>query len=201
VASLYGRNNLSELVNATTKDVFIPLTVGGGIRSIDDAFQILRSGADKIAINTAAVKNPRIIENLAERFGSQCVVLSVEAKRSGTSSWEAYTDGGREQTGLDVLQWVKTATDLGAGEIFLTSVDQEGTRQGFDVELISTVSSAVSVPVIASGGLGKPNDLIKVAGANASAAAIADAFHYNRFTVSDIRSEAKKLGLDVRVIA
>ncbi len=143
VASLYNRNSLLDLVRRTAEHVFIPITVGGGLRSLDDVEQALRSGADKVAIDTAAVARPELITEVATRFGSQCMVLSIEAKRSGESRWEAYTDNGREHTGYDVVEWDSPRGDLGAGEIMLTSIDQEGTRRGFDIALTRAVSDAV----------------------------------------------------------
>jgi imidazole glycerol-phosphate synthase subunit HisF len=199
VASLYGRNSLGEIVQNAAENVFIPMTVGGGIRSIDDAMHILRCGADKVAINTAAVANPRLITDIARRFGSQCMVLSIEAKRIGPDRWEAYTDNGREDTGLDVIEWVKRGVALGAGEVLLTSVDQEGTRKGFDVALIRAVTGEVAVPVIASGGMGTPEhmvDVVKTGGADA--VAMADMLHYRRATTAEIRAAARKAGLHVR---
>src|SRR6185437_12546090 len=136
VASLYERNSLTDIVEKATRNVFVPLTVGGGVRSVEDARKLLASGADKVGINTAAVRRPALIAEIAQRFGSQAVVLSIEAKRSSPGHWEAYTDNGREHTGLDVVAWAKRATELGAGEILLTSVDQEGTRKGLDVALV-----------------------------------------------------------------
>lgn len=198
VASLYGRNNLSELVSKTASDVFIPLTVGGGIRTVENVKELLKSGADKIAINTAAVKNPKIITEIAERFGSQCVVLSIEAKRKPSGGWEAYTDGGRERTGLDAVEWIKQGASLGAGEILLTSVDQEGTRKGFDLTLVKAATSAVAIPVIASGGFNNPSDLMSAASVNASAIAIADALHYGRYSIAQIKSAAAAQNIEVR---
>ena len=199
VASLYGRNNLSDIVKAAAKDIFIPMTVGGGIRSIDDATEILRNGADKVAVNTAAVKNPQLISDIAQTFGCQCMVLSVEAKETIKGNWEVYTDNGRERSGKDVIEWVKYGVSLGAGEILLTSVDKEGTRKGFDIPLVKAVSSAVDVPIIASGGMGVPEDLLTVVNeANADAVAMADILHYNRSDVGDIRLIAKTSGLGVR---
>jgi cyclase len=199
VASLYGRNNLREIVESAARDVFIPLTVGGGIRSVEDATQLLRCGADKVAVNTAAVANPCLISEIARRFGSQCMVLSVEAKQLETGRWEAYTDGGRERTGLDVVEWVKRGVALGAGEILLTSVDREGTRRGFDLDLVRAVTGEVSVPVIASGGMGKAEDLVSVVReALADAVAMADILHYQRATVGEIRRVARSAGLSVR---
>lgn len=201
VASLYGRNNLTDIVRRTAEDVFIPITVGGGLRSIDDVTLMLRSGADKVAINTAATKRPELISEIAQRFGSQCMVLSIEAKSVGPGRWEAYAENGRERTGLDVFEWASRAVNLGAGEILLTSVDREGTRSGFDIELTRTVASAVPVPVIASGGMGSTDHLIEVVSAGkADAVAMADILHYERMTLSQIREAALAAKLLVRQI-
>jgi cyclase len=200
VASLYGRNHLGDIVKAAAKDLFVPMTVGGGIRSVEDATEILRAGADKVAVNTAAVLNPKLITDIARRFGSQCMVLSIEAKQVGPDRWEVYTDNGRERTGLDVVEWVKRGVEMGAGELLLTSVDREGTRKGFDVALVKAVSSEVAVPVIASGGMGKPEDLLAVVNeGGADAVAMADILHYKRSDISDIRTVAENAGLGVRL--
>lgn len=199
VASLYGRNNLSDIVQSAARDLFVPMTVGGGIRSVDDARHLLRCGADKIAVNTAAVAQPGLITDIARRFGSQCMVLSIEAKQVGNGRWEAYTDNGRERTGLDVVEWAKKGVGLGAGEILLTSVDREGTRKGFDVDLVKAVTAEVNVPVIASGGMGKPEDLVEVVQrGEADAVAMADILHYKRATLGDIRRTAQAAELGVR---
>ncbi len=199
VASLYGRNHLGEIVRSAVKDIFVPITVGGGVRSVDDATQILRNGADKVAINTAAVADPNLISRVAHRFGSQCMVLSIEAKQVGSDRWEVYTDNGRERTGLDVIDWVKRGVSLGAGEILLTSVDKEGTRRGFDVALVKAVSGEVSVPVIASGGMGKPEDVLDVVrDGGADAIAMADILHYKRAEIGQIRAIAERAGFQVR---
>ncbi len=199
VASLYGRNHLGNIVKAAAKDIFVPMTVGGGIRSVDDATEILRAGADKVAVNTAAVSNPQLIADIAQRFGSQCMVLSIEAKQVGPDRWEVYTDNGRERTGLDVVEWVKRGVAMGAGEILLTSVDKEGTRKGFDIALVRAVSAEVAVPVIASGGMGKPEDLLAVVNeGGADAVAMADILHYKRAEIGDIRAIAENAGLGVR---
>ena len=199
VASLYGRNNLSDIISRAAKNVFIPITVGGGIRSVDDARHILRSGADKVAINTAAVARPALITEVAHRFGSQAMVLSIEAKQVAPGKWEAYTDNGRERTGLDVLEWVQRGVDLGAGEILLTAVDREGTRSGFDLDLVRKVSSTVPVPVIASGGMGNMTHFIEAASkGQADAVAMADVLHYGRMSIADIRKSAIESGLPVR---
>ena len=200
VASLYGRNNLMDIVYRTAEEVFIPITVGGGVRSEEDVRTLLRSGADKIAINTAAAKRPQIISELAERFGSQCIILSIQAKRQDGDWWEAYTDNGRERTGLDAVEWAKKGAGLGAGEILVTSVDREGTQTGFDVELVRQVSSAVSIPVIASGGMGSVEHLSEVAiEGQANAVAMADVLHFNRIPFSHIREHAHRSGLPVRI--
>jgi cyclase len=199
VASLYGRNHLSEIIGNATRDIFIPLTVGGGVRSVEDVREILRNGADKVAINTAAIANPHIITDIARQFGSQCVVVSIEAKEVGAEHWEAYTNNGRERTGLDVVDWVKTCVSNGAGEVLITSVDREGTRKGFDTELIKAVSTVVNVPIIASGGMGKPEDLISAVNiGGADAIAMADILHYGRAKICEIRDVALSNGFGAR---
>ena len=199
VASLYGRNHLGDIVKNAVKDIFVPITVGGGIRSVKDAADILRVGADKVAINTAAVNNLQLITDIARHFGSQCAVLSIEAKEVALDRWEVYTNNGRERTGLDVVEWAKRGVEIGAGEILLTSVDREGTRKGFDISLVNAVTEAVTVPVIASGGMGVPEDLLTVVNqGNADAVAMADILHYKRSEIGEIREVAKNSGLRVR---
>lgn len=199
VASLYGRNSLHDIVKRTAQDVFVPLTVTGGIRSVDDVREVLRAGADKVGINTAATKRPELIREVAHKFGSQCMVLSIEAKRVAPGRWEAYTDNGREPTGFDVVEWAQRGVELGAGEILLTSVDQEGTRHGFETALIHAVSTAVPVPVIASGGMGKAADaIVAIVEGRADAVAMADLLHYKRGTLADIRAALHGASLDVR---
>jgi len=199
VASLYERNNFLNIVRRTTENVFIPITVGGGVRSVDDVREVLRSGADKVAVNTAAIKRPGLISEISRMFGSQCMVLSIEAKKVGKNQWEAYCDNGREKTGIDVISWAKQGYSLGAGEILLTSVDMEGTGKGFDIDLVREVSTAVSIPVIASGGMGSCADLEKVVKEGlADAVAIANVLHYNKMTVMDIRKEVLQCGINVR---
>lgn len=199
VASLYGRNSLGDIVKSAAQDVFVPITVGGGIRSIEDVTHLLRCGADKVAINTAAVANPGLITEIARRFGSQCMVLSIEAKRIAADRWEVLTDNGRENTGLDVIEWVKRGVELGAGEVLLTSVDQEGTRKGFDISLVRAVTSEVAVSVIASGGMGVSEHVVDVVQrGGADAVAMADILHYDRATVADIRRTARTAGIHVR---
>lgn len=199
VASLYGRNHLGDIVRAAAENIFVPMTVGGGIRSVDDATQILRAGADKVALNTAAVANPQLITDIARRFGSQCMVLSIEAKQISAGRWEVYTDSGRERTGLDAIDWIKRGVSMGAGEVLLTSVDREGTRKGFDIDLVRAASAEVSVPIIASGGMGTYQDMVSVArDGGADAVAMADILHHRRAEVGDIRAHAIAAGLGVR---
>lgn len=199
VASLYERTNILSIIRKTTQDVFIPITVGGGIRSVENVREVLRAGADKIAINTAALKNPPIISEISKRFGSQCMVLSIEAKKIGNNKWEAYYDNGREKTGIDVVEWAVNGWKLGAGEILLTSVDKEGTAKGFDVELIHAVSNAVSIPVIASGGMGTVEHLVEaVHDGCADAVAMAHVLHYGKMTVMDVRAAAVERNVEVR---
>jgi cyclase len=201
VASLYGRNSLSDIIRRTADRVYIPITVGGGIRSVDDARHILRSGADKVAINTAAIGRPELITEVSRKFGSQAMVLSIEAKQVAPGKWEAYTDNGRERTGQDVIAWAVRGVELGAGEILLTSVDREGTRKGFDIDLIRQVSEAVPVPVIASGGMGSIDHFIEAAGKGlADAVSMADVLHYKRIPLGDIRAAALNAGLAVRKV-
>lgn len=201
VASLYGRNSLHDVVRRAAQDVFVPLTVTGGLRSVDDVREMLRAGADKVGINTAATKRPELMREAALKFGSQCIVLSIEAKRVAPGRWEAYTDNGREPTGLDVVEWAQRAVELGAGEILLTSIDQEGTREGFDLALITAVSSVVSVPVIASGGMGSAQDaVLAIREGRADAVAMADILHYNRTTLVDIRADVRTAGIDMRAL-
>lgn len=199
VASLYGRSKLTEIVRRAAEDVFIPMTVGGGIRSIEDVRDLLGAGADKVAINTAAVHRPELIREVARRFGSQCMVLSIEAKQQGLGHWEVYTDCGRERSGIDVVEWARKGEELGAGEILVTSIDREGTRQGFDLELTRAITSAVGIPVIASGGMGKASDLVDVVTqGKADAVAMADVLHYERATLGELRQAAQSAGIQVR---
>ncbi len=199
VASLYGRNHLTEIVSRAAENIFVPMTIGGGIRSTDDVRTLLRCGADKVAVNTAATKRPELISEVARQFGSQCMVLGIEAKRRSADRWECYTDNGREPTGLDVVEWSRRGVELGAGEILLTSVDREGTAEGFDLELVRAVADAVPVPVIASGGMGNMGHLAAVLSETpASAVAMAHVLHYGLAAVPDIRREAAAAGIAVR---
>jgi len=200
VASLYGRNNLIDVVTRATEHVFVPMTVGGGIRSVEDARALLRAGADKVAINTAAVKDPTLIKQLSDVWGSSTIVLSIEAKKTDSGKWEAYTDNGRERTGLDVVQWAQRGAELGAGEIFLTSVDKEGTKKGFDCELVGEVTKCVDIPVVASGGFGELSHLSELLETSSpTGVAIADALHYDRLSLSQIRKFCFENGLPTRV--
>lgn len=201
VASLYQRNNLTDLIKRAADQVYVPITVGGGIRSLDDVSNMMHSGADKVAINTAAIARPGLISEVARRYGSQCMVIGIEAKNVGAGRWEAYTDNGRERTGRDVVQWAREAVALGAGEVLLTSVDKEGTRKGFDLALLREVCAAVNVPVVASGGFGKPDDLVQASQCGVSGIAVADALHWKRCAMADIKAAGVAAGLDIRVDA
>ncbi|KPF48703.1 imidazole glycerol phosphate synthase subunit HisF [beta proteobacterium AAP121] len=199
VASLYGRSKLTEIVRRAAHDVFVPMTVAGGIRTVEDVTDLLRAGADKVAINTAAVHRPELISEIARRFGAQCMVLSIEAKRRPDGRWEAYTDCGREMSGLDAVEWARRGVALGAGEVLVTSIDREGTRKGYDVELTREISDAVNVPVIASGGYGQMEHLLDVVErGQADAVALADALHYKRTTLDQVRAEAMSRGVVMR---
>jgi cyclase len=197
ISSLYNRNSMKELVSETTRNVFVPITVGGGIRSVQQAQEMLRSGADKVAINTGAIKNPELITEVAKNFGNQCMVLSVQAKKTAPGKWVCYIDTGREATDIDVIDWVKQGVDRGAGEIFLTSVDMDGTAKGMDIDLIKEVSQVVDVPIIASGGFGKPMDFVDAC-QYADAVAIAKQLHYKKTTIHEIKKLAREQNLNVR---
>ncbi|MDZ4726926.1 MAG: imidazole glycerol phosphate synthase cyclase subunit [Leptospira sp.] len=180
VASLYNRNSLREIITRTAKEIFIPLTVGGGLRSLEDINDVLRAGADKICINTAAIKNPEIIKQASRKFGSSTIVVAIEAIQQPDGSYLAYTDNGREHTGVDVFEWARKVEALGAGEILITSVDKEGTGSGFEINLINEVCNQVSIPVIAHGGCGKKEHLLNLfQETKASAASISSILHYS----------------------
>lgn len=199
VASLYERNSLFDIVRRTTQDIFIPITAGGGLRSVDDVRTMLRAGADKVALNTAAIKRPELIREISSTFGSQCMVLSIQAKKIAPGIWECYYDNGREHTGRDVVEWAQEGVALGAGEILLTSVDREGAAKGFDIDLIRAVSGIVPIPVIAGGGMGNIDHLVEAVNIGlADAVAMANVLHYGKLTVEDIRSGALQANLDVR---
>lgn len=180
VASLYERNSLHDIISKTAKEIFIPLTVGGGLRTINDIKQVLRAGADKVSLNTAAIKNPNLIKEAAEIFGSSTIAISIEAIKQHDGKYLAYTDNGREYTGVEVLGWAKKVESLGAGEIVLTSIDKEGTGEGYDLELTRMVSQSVSIPVVACGGAGSPDDVYKIiTQGGADAVIIASILHYD----------------------
>ncbi len=201
VASLYSRDTLTTIVRRTALEVFVPITVGGGLRSVEDVRDMLRAGADKVAINSAATQRPELISEVAETFGSQCMVLQIDAKRRPDGGWEVYRDCGREHTGLDAVEWARRGQSLGAGEILLTSVDREGTRKGFDIELTRAVSDAVGIPVIASGGMGSFQHLVEVVeNGRADAVAVAWLLHYDKLPLPEMRARAHAHGLPVRSI-
>lgn len=192
VASLYGRNQLTELLEATTNEIFIPVTVGGGVKSVGDVQRLLNAGADKIAVNTGAVADPSLVSRIADRYGRQCVVASIEAKRVN-GGWEAYTDCGRNRTGKDAIRWACELAGLGAGEILVTSVDQEGTMKGFDLELMRAITPEVDVPVVACGGMGTAQHLLE-AKAVADAVAAASCLHYGKLTLKEMRDAIENSG-------
>lgn len=199
VASLYGRNSLLEIIERAARSIFIPLTVGGGLRTLEDIGKALRAGADKVAVNTAAIKNPQFIAEAARKFGSQCIVVSIEAQRTAPGRWEALTDNGRERTGVDAVAWAHRATELGAGEILLTSVDQEGTQKGYDMELIAGLARSLPVPLIACGGAGSPEDAAAAAAdADADAVAMAAILHRGQNTIGQIKDSLAARGVPVR---
>jgi len=179
VASLYERNSLHEIISKTAKDILIPLTVGGGLRTLEDIRLVLRAGADKVSLNTATIKNPKFIKEAANKFGSSTIVIAIEAIKQSDGRYLAYIDNGREETGVEVIQWAQQIEELGAGEIMITSVDREGTAEGFDIDLIKCISNVVNIPIIAHGGASTMNNIIDaIQIGNASALAIASIFHY-----------------------
>ncbi len=199
VASSDKRQTMVRVAQNCASKVFIPFTVGGGIRTPDDMHRMLEAGADKTSLNTAAIKNPDLVREGAQKFGSQCVVLAVDARCVGDGKWEVYINGGRTPTGLDCIEWVKRAVALGAGEILLTSMDADGTKDGYDIALTRTVSEAVSVPVIASGGAGTLEHFYEVlTEGKADAVLAASVFHYGQFTVREVKEYLKSRGLEVR---
>jgi cyclase len=196
------RATVVELARRTADEVFIPFTIGGGIRSVQDAQAVLDAGADKVSVNSAALADPQLIDDLAQRFGAQCVVLAIDAKRrAGDGSWEAYLAGGRTPTGRDAVAWAREATERGAGEILLTSMDRDGTTTGYDLELTATVAGTVTVPVIASGGAGRLEHLSQAISAGADAVLCASILHYERHTVAEIKAQLQRDGLAVRPLA
>lgn len=195
VASLYNRNSLHDIISKTAEEIFIPLTVGGGIRSIEDIRSVLRAGADKVSLNTAAIKNPSLINEAAEIFGSSTITISIEAIKQSDSKYLAYTDNGREYTGIEVLKWAKQVESLGAGEIVLTSIDKEGTGEGFDYELTKMVSQNVSIPVVACGGAGSAEDVYRVImQGGADAVIMASVLHYDFIQKHEVATDFKEEG-------
>ncbi|SRR3989344_2024135 len=200
VASLYERNVDLSLVRAVADKIYIPLTVGGGIRSIHDISNVLRAGADKVAINTQATKTPNLLKEAAEKFGSQCVVLFVEAKQTGPGAWEVLTDGGRERAQREVVEWVKQGLDLGVGEILITSVDRDGTNRGYDLELIAAIAAFATVPIIAHGGAGEPATFrAAIREGRADAVAASSVFHYHQLTPRQLKTDLRANGINVRL--
>ena len=197
-ASAEGRKTLLDIVEETAKRLFVPLTVGGGIREKDDMRSALNAGADKVSINTVAVQNPEIISECAKDFGSQCVVVAIDAKRQG-GDWTVYTHGGRKDAKMDMVRWARKVEDLGAGEILLTSMDADGTKDGYDIAMTRAVAEAVNIPVIASGGCGSPKHILDVlTGTKAEAALAASIFHYGQWTVRDVKTYLRENGVEVR---
>jgi cyclase len=200
-ASSDQRDTMADVVARTARKVFIPLTVGGGIRSIADARRILMSGADKVSVNTAAVRRPELITELSQEFGAQAVVLAIDARRRSTGGWNVYTRGGRDDEGIDAIEWATCGEQLGAGEILLTSMDTDGVQTGFDCPLTRAVSRATRIPVIASGGAGKPEDFLEVlTDGEADAALAASIFHYGTYTVDDLKQFLDSRGIPTRRI-
>jgi cyclase len=198
-ASYEKRDILIDIVRRTAGEIFIPLTVGGGIRRLDDIRKLLKAGADKVSINTAAVRAPRFVERASKRFGSQCIVIAIDAKRKD-KGWEVYTHGGRVPTGIDALLWAKQMEEMGAGEILLTSMDRDGTKDGYDIDLTRTISESVGIPVIASGGVGTLEHLYEgLIHGKASAVLAASIFHYREFTIAQVKSYLKERGVTVRL--
>lgn len=200
VASLYGRNLDLNQLQKVTEGIFIPITVGGGIRSIGDINNVLRAGADKVAINTYALSHPQFLREAVGQFGAQCIVLQVDAKRQPDGHYEPYTDGGREKTGKEVVSWVKRAIDMGVGEVMLASIDREGTRAGFDLELVKSISSFSPVPVIVHGGAGTLDSIYRVIDeGGADAVSASSIFHYSEYQIGEIKKFLAKKGVNVRL--
>lgn len=199
-ASVAGRGTMLDVVRRTAEQVFIPLTVGGGVRSVDDVDQLLRAGADKVSINTSAIARPELLRELAARFGSQCIVLSVDARRAQgqPSGFEVTTHGGSKSAGIDAIDWARRGAELGAGEILLNSMDGDGTKAGFDLELIAKVRDAVTIPIIASGGAGRPDHFPPAIEAGADAVLAASIFHFGEVAIGDVKISLAQAGYEVR---
>ena len=198
-ASYEQRDIIKDLIERGAKELSIPLAVGGGIRTIDDFRMILASGADKVSVNTAAIAHPDLIKEAADEFGVQCVVVAIDAKKRASGGYDVYVKGGRENTGIDLIEWVKKCQELGAGEILLTSMDADGTKAGYDIDMINAVCDVVDIPVIASGGCGSIQDIVDVfKKTNCDAALVASLFHFGEATVEQVRQELRKEGINVR---
>lgn len=198
-ASAEGRNTMVEVVRRTAEEVFIPFTIGGGIRTIEDIRKMLRAGADKVSLNTAAVQNPQLIEEGAYAFGSQCIVVAIDARRVADGRWEVYVHGGRTPTGIDVLEWAQKAEELGAGEILLTSMDRDGTKEGYDNELNRMISQAVPIPLIASGGVGNLQHMAEgLTNGQADAVLAASIFHYREYSIKEVKEYLAGKGIPIR---
>jgi cyclase len=198
-ASAHGRATMVSVIERTADECFMPLTVGGGLRSVDDMYTMLRAGADKISINSSALSNPGLIRGGAEKFGSQCIVVSIDAKKVAPDRWEVFSHGGRKATGLDAVVWAQRATSLGAGEIVLNSIDADGTKAGFDLVITRRISEAVSVPVVASGGAGTREHMAEVLlEGRADAVLAASIFHFGEYTVADVKQFLVSRGIPVR---
>jgi imidazole glycerol-phosphate synthase subunit HisF len=198
-ASHEARDTIVELAHRTAEQVFIPLTIGGGVRTIDDVRRLLRAGADKVGVNTAAIERPVLIREGADLFGSQCMVVAIDARRRPDGGWEVYTHGGRKPTGLDAVKWAGRCVAEGAGEILLTSMDRDGTREGFDIELLNAISDVVNVPVIASGGAGKLDHFSEaITGGRADAVLAASLFHFGELRISEVKDHLAEKGIPVR---
>ncbi|MDQ5811062.1 MAG: imidazole glycerol phosphate synthase subunit HisF [Actinomycetota bacterium] len=198
-ASHEQRHTATELARRAAEEVFVPYTIGGGVRTVDDMRAMLRAGADKVSINTAAVKNPDLIDEAAERFGSQCVVLSVDVKRKGTGpGWEVYLNGGRVNTGRDAISWLVEGERRGAGEFVLNSIDADGTETGYDLDLISAVAEKTSLPIVASGGAGSPEHMIAAVNAGAGAVLAASIFHFGEWSIAEVKDDMRQAGIPVR---
>ncbi|RNC29441.1 MAG: Imidazole glycerol phosphate synthase subunit HisF [Candidatus Dichloromethanomonas elyunquensis] len=198
-ASVEGRETMVEVVRRTAEEVFIPFTIGGGLRTVEDIRRMLRAGADKVSLNTAAVQNPNLIQEGAFAFGSQCIVVAIDARKAGEGRWEVYIHGGRTPTGIDVVDWARKVEELGAGEILLTSMDRDGTKEGYDNELNKTVSKAVSIPLIASGGVGTLEHMAEgLTNGEADAVLAASIFHYREYSIAEAKEYLRKKGLPVR---
>lgn len=199
VASLYQRPLDLNLLSQTASEIFVPMTAGGGIQSLQDISNILKAGADKIAINTFALRNPEFLQKASQKFGSQCITLYIEAKKKPDGSWEAYTDGGREKTGVNVIDWLKRAIDLGIGEILLLSIDHDGSKKGFDLELLKKVEAFSSVPVIAAGGAGTIEDIYQAISMGADSVALSSILHYQLSNIAEIKQYLKQKEINVRI--